>query len=64
LHWWIHANLGMAPLSTDLARTSMHPAAKPDLHSLELRNHPLLRHDMPDGESIGLVAPPTVVSEA
>jgi hypothetical protein len=54
----------MAPLSTDLARTSMHPAAKPDLHSLELRNHPLLRHDMPDGESIGLVAPPTVVSEA
>ena len=49
---------------TDLARASMHPAAKLDLNGLELRNHPLLRRNTPDGEAIGLVAPPTVVSEA
>src|SRR6516162_11151531 len=49
---------------TDLARASMHPAAKLDLDGLELRNHPLLRRNTPDGEGIGLVAPPTVVGEA
>jgi len=42
----------------------MHPAAKLDLDGLQLRNHPPLRRDAPDGEGIGLVASPTVVSEA
>jgi hypothetical protein len=36
----------------------MHPAAKLYLDSLELRNHPLLRRNAPDGERIGLVASP------
>ena len=49
---------------TDLARAIMHPAAKLDLDGLELGNHPLLRRNAPDGEGIGLVAPPTVVGEA
>ena len=49
---------------TDLARAIMHPAAKLGLDGLQLRNHPLFRRDAPDGEGIGLVAPPTVVSEA
>jgi hypothetical protein len=49
---------------TDLAGAIMHPAAKLDLDGLQLRNHPLFRRDAPDGEGIGLVAPPTVVSEA
>lgn len=49
---------------TDLAWASMHPAAKFDLNGLQLRNHPLLRRNAPDGKGIGLVAPPTVVSEA
>jgi hypothetical protein len=49
---------------TDDAWTIMHPAAKLDLDSLELRNHPLLRRNAPDGERIGLVATPTEVSEA
>jgi hypothetical protein len=29
----------------------MHPAAKLSLDSLELRNHPLLRRNAPDGEA-------------
>ena len=49
---------------TDLAGAIMHPAAKLDLDGIQLRNHPLFRRDAPDGEGIGLVAPPTVVSEA
>jgi hypothetical protein len=49
---------------TDVAGASVHPAAKLDLDGLQLRNHPLLRRNAPDGEGIGLVAPPTVVSEA
>ena len=48
---------------TDLAWASMHPAAKFDLDGLQLRNHPLLRRNAPDGEGPGLVALPTVVSE-
>src|SRR5579862_8296083 len=44
---------------TDLAWASVHPAAKLDLDGLQLRNHPLLRRNAPDGEGIGLVAPPT-----
>jgi hypothetical protein len=43
---------------TDIARAIMHPAAKLYLDSLELRNHPLLRRNAPDGERIGLVASP------
>src|SRR5215475_13314122 len=49
---------------TDLAGASMHPAAKLDLDGLQLRNHPLLRRNASDGEGVGLVASPTVVSEA
>ena len=49
---------------TDVAWAIMHPAAKLDLDCLELRNHPLLRRNAPDGERIGLVASPTVVSKA
>src|ERR1039457_4176373 len=48
---------------TGLARASMHPAAKLNLDGLELRTHPLLGRNTPDGEGIGLVAPPTVVGE-
>src|SRR5664279_3257644 len=37
---------------TDLARASMHPAAKLDLDGLELRNHPLRRRNTPEGERL------------
>src|SRR5271157_909434 len=48
---------------TDLARASMHPAAKLDLDGLELRNHPLLRRNPPDDESSVADALPTEVGE-
>ena len=44
---------------TDLAWTIMHPAPKLELDSFELRDHPLLRRNAPDGKGPGLVAPPT-----
>jgi hypothetical protein len=49
---------------TNLTDTIMLPAEKLDLDGFELRNHSLFRCNPPDGEGIGLVATPTVVSEA
>jgi len=49
---------------TDVAWAIMHPATELGLDSLELRNHPHLRRNAPDGERVGLVPSPTVVSEA
>ena len=48
---------------TDLTGAIMLPALKLSLDGLELRNHPLLRGDSPDGEGLVLVALPTVVGE-
>jgi len=49
---------------TNLTDTIMLPAEKLDLDGLQLRDHSLFRRDPPDGEGIGLVASPAVVSEA
>ena len=49
---------------TDLTDTIMLPAEKLNLDDLQLRNHSLIRRNPPDGEGIGLVASPAVVSEA
>src|ERR1017187_4039394 len=48
---------------TNLTGAIMLPVLKLDLDGLQLRNHPLLRSDSPDGEGFGLVALPTVVGE-
>ena len=48
---------------TDLTGAIMLAALKLSLDGFELRNHSLLRSDPPDGESLGLVALPAVVSE-
>ena len=47
-----------------LARAIMHTATKFDLDGLQLRCHTRFRCDVPDCEGSGLVASPTVVSEA
>src|SRR5215472_11082152 len=49
---------------TDFAWASMHPVMKLDLDGLQLRSHSRVRCDASDGEGIGLVATPAVVSEA
>jgi hypothetical protein len=49
---------------TDVAWAIMHPATELGLDSLELRNHPHLRRNAPDGERVGLVPSPTVVRES
>ena len=48
---------------TDLTGAIMLPALKLSLDGFQLRNHPLLRSDSPDGEGLVLVALPTVVGE-
>ena len=49
---------------TDFDHAIMHSALKLNLYGFEFRNHSLLRSDPPDSEGLGLVAPPTVMSEA
>jgi hypothetical protein len=49
---------------TDLTDTIMLPVEKLNLDSLQLRNHSLFRRNPPDGEGIGLVAPPAVVGDS
>ena len=49
---------------TDVAWASMHSASKLDLDCLKLRCHSRFRREAADSVGIGLVATPTVVSEA
>ena len=48
---------------TDLTGAIMLAALKLSLDGFQLRNHALFRSDPPDGEGLGLVALPTVVSQ-
>src|SRR4029077_9718756 len=48
---------------TGLASRVMLPALKFSLEGFQLRDHPLLGHNPPDGESSGASGPPTEVGE-